>query len=189
MTEQEVRPEKDTVKQNEVGKSVVDAAKRQRDGETGQDYEVLSTGYKAKLNPVSSSLIADAIAGIEEPEVPTFHNEAKGRDEPNPDDPAYKRAMAEYNRKRGTASLDAMIMFGVELVDGLPPDNEWIPKLRWMEKHGKLALDDYDLDDEIDKEYLFKKYIAVGNPDYERITQLSGVSDREIAEAAKKFRG
>lgn len=184
MTDKEAAPKK---AQKSTGQAVLNVAKKE--GSDGDGIIKLSTGYRARLHPVASSLIADVTAQLDEPQIPVFMNEDKGREEPNPNDPAYIKAMAEYQRKQGQAGLDAMVMFGVELVDGVPPKEEWLPKLQFMERRKSLDLSDYDLDNEMDLEYIFKKYIAVGNADYERITELSGVSEADIDEAVRKFQG
>src|SRR5512144_292538 len=105
--------------------------------ERADQVRTLSTGYRAIVRPVSASLIDDVTSRVEYPSVPEFFNEEKGRPEPNPMDPEYVRQVAAANRQRGVAAVDAIIMFGVELIDPIPviapdtpPSKNWVKKLR-----------------------------------------------------------
>lgn len=150
-------------------------------------FVTLSNGARAMIRPVSISLITEVSNRVKDPEVPTFYNEEKGRDEPNPNHPSYIRALQEAENRRGIASLDAMVMFGIELVDGLPKDEKWIKKLRTMERIGALDLSVYDLEDDIDKEFLYKRFIAVGTEDLAKISRASGISQEAVESAEKSF--
>lgn len=147
----------------------------------------LSTGYLVILKPVAASLIDEAVAGVKSPTIPTWFNEAKGRDEENPQDPAYLQRVEDYDRQRGLAAIDAMVMFGVELVDGVP-DDDWIKKLKFLEKHGRLDLKAYNLKDDFEAEFLFKRYVAMSAEDLAVLSQISGVNQEDVAEAIKSFR-
>jgi hypothetical protein len=149
----------------------------------------LSTGVRARIVPVGASLIDDVTAQVKDPPVPTFHNEDKGRDEENPNDPEYLRQMAEAQRARAVAALDAMVMFGLELTDGLPEDDKWLVKLQFLAKRGQLDLSGFDPDDPLDKEFLYKKYIATGTADLIRIGRTAGLSQGDVAEAVENFPG
>jgi hypothetical protein len=149
----------------------------------------LSDGRKARLIPVSATLIDEVTTRIKDPEVPMIYLEEKGRSEPNPSDPIYLEKMSEANRERGIAAIDAMVMFGVELLDGVPEDGEWLKKLRFMEKRGQIELSSYDLEDSMDREFVYKRFIAVGNSLLERITHISGIGQEDIEQAERSFRG
>ena len=147
----------------------------------------LSTGVRARIVPVAATLIDSAISHIKPPVVPEFYIEDKGRSEPNPNDPAYLAALRDYERQQSMASIDVMVLMGVELVDPLPKDTSWIKKLQRLEKLGHISLADYDFDDELDAEFLYKRYIAVGNPDYALITQKMGVTEDDLRAAETSF--
>ena len=157
---------------------VVVVAREHRDasGDT-----VLSTGVRAKLTPVSAALIDEVTSRIPNPNVPTWHNPDTGRDDPNPLHPDYIAALGEANRKRGMAALDAIIMFGVGLVEPVP-DTGWEKKL----KHLGIEVDVSDPDE---REWSYKKYVAVGAADLNRLMALSGVSQEAVARAADSFPG
>jgi len=142
---------------------------------------VLSTGVRAKLTPVSAALIDEVTSRIHNPVVPTWHNPDTGRDDPNPLHPDYIAALGEANRKRGMAALDAVIMFGVGLVESVP-DTGWEKKLK------RLGVE-VDVSDPDEREWSYKKYVAVGAADLNRLMALSGVSQEAEARAADSFPG
>jgi len=172
-------------------KAVVGVAKRREQmSKQVQDDVILSTGYAAKLVPVSISIINEAQAAIPDPPVPVWHNEAKGTDEPNPDHPDYAKALNKAEELRSLAAIDAIIMFGVELVDGVPEDDKWLRLLALRAKMGltNVDLSIFDMDDPIERMYVFKKYIAVGAKDVVVLMQFAGVTEESISEASRSFR-
>jgi hypothetical protein len=169
------------------GKAAVALAHERQNGHDG--VVTLSTGVRARIRPVAATLLEEVSARIPEPEVPIWHNPDKDRDEPNPSHPQYIAAQARANRERGLAAIDAMVMFGVELVDGLPENDGWLEKLKFLEKKKLLSLADYNLEDPVDKEFLYKRFIAVASTDLRTISQRSGITPEEIARAAGTFPG
>jgi hypothetical protein len=166
----------------------VAGATRSRD-----DVVQLSTGYWIRIKPVSASLIDEAQSVIKEPDVPTYYIEEKDRHEPNPSDPAYLRALERLDVERAIAAADTIILFGVDLVneDGTPadiPDGEWITKLKFLERRGQMDLSIYDFDDPLDREFVFKKYIAVAAPDFMIISEASGIREEDIDRAKRSFK-
>lgn len=153
----------------------------------GMQERVLSTGVRVRLGSVSATLIEEVSSRIPYPDVPMWHNEAKERDEPNPGDPKYLDEVAQVDRDRGIAAMDAMILFGVELLDGVPDDDTWVTKLRFLEKRNMLDLGEYDFQDEMDREFLFKRYVAIGAADLDLVGEMIGVSEEAIAAAAESF--
>jgi len=167
-----------------VSNPVVDAAK----GKKTEHVVTLSTGIQAILRPVSASLLQDVMSRIVDPAEPWVMNEEKGRKEIDPYDTEYLAKLASNNIERARASMDAMAMFGIELVDGLPEDASWLKRLRQFEKLGYLDLKQFDMEDEIDQEFLYKRYIALGNQDLMAIGKMSGIRQEDIEEAETSFR-
>ena len=132
--------------------AAVDVAKRQR--ETKKELGTiitLSTGIRVRIVPVAAHLIDEAMFEIKDPAVPK-QDLGKGREEPNPLDPAYRQALADAEHARGIAASDTLIFMGVELVDGMPEDDEWLKKLKFLERLGHFkALGNFDMKDKIDK--------------------------------------
>jgi hypothetical protein len=149
----------------------------------------LSTGVRARIKTVAASLIDRVTSRISEPEVPMEHNSDKDRDEPNPQSPKYIAAMKEYAKARGEAAIQAIVMFGVELIDPIPDKSEWLDKLQFLEKQGSLDLSKFDLDNKIDLEYLYKSLIAVGAQDLKLVMASASIPVEAMAEAEKSFPG
>lgn len=149
----------------------------------------LSGNVRAKIVGVPATLIDEVSSRVKDPDVPMWRNEEKDREEPNPSDPKYIKELSEAARQRGLAAVDAMCMFGVELIDPVPDKDTWLKKLQYMEKHGRMDLSSYDLNDPMDIEYLWKRFIAVDATVIQAITRLSGISAEDIAEAERSFRG
>jgi hypothetical protein len=149
----------------------------------------LSTGVRVKVMPVTATLIDEVQSKIADPEPPMIYLEEKDRSEPNYSDPRYLRAIERAQVDRVIAAVDALVLFGVELVDGLPEDTGWIKKLKFMEKLGTLDLSSLDLGQDIDQEFAYKRYIAVSATDIATISQASGLSEGDVAQAEAIFRG
>ena len=160
---------------------VVEVAHVVNEDKTSDGTITLSTGYKARLLPVSASLIDQVTAKVKDPDVPMWLNEEKGREEPNPADPTYLKGLDDAARNRGIAAMDALVMFGVDLVDPIPEDTLWMKKLRFL---GIKV----DAEDPFEVEFYFKKYIAVSAEDITRVTERSGMSAEEVADAERSFR-
>lgn len=145
------------------------------------DIITLSTGIRARIRPVAASLLDTVRMRVPMPDVPVWHNPDKGRDEPNPSDPEYARQVDDVNRQRNLAVGDASIMFGVELVDPVP-DSGWEKRLALL---GIVV----DGQDELEREFAFKKYIAVAAPDLRQVlAKCAGISTEQLEQAAEFFR-
>jgi hypothetical protein len=166
--------------------AAIEVAKEERDRQK-DDIVTLSSGVRVKLLPVNPATIAGVIARIEDPKVPMWHNPQKGRDEPNPLDPSYERALVLADQQRGVATMDALALIGVELVDGLPEDDAWLKKLKLLDKVGHLDLSAFDLEDEIDVKYLYCKNVAIGSDDWPMLFARLAISEEGVETASKFF--
>lgn len=145
-------------------------------------------GVKIKVRPVSALLIQEITSRIKDPNPPMQPNPDKdGRMEENPFDPTYLDELKEATTQRALATSDTMVMFGLDLMNGLPKDETWLKKLRWLEKAGRLDLSNIDFDDPFEKEFAFKKFIAATNPTIMEVTRASGVSQADIDIATESF--
>ena len=149
----------------------------------------LATGDRVRIMPVSASLIDEVTSKIPEPKIPVWFDKERDIEVPNPDHPEYIKAVDDMNRKRGIAAMDALVMFGVEFIDGMPEDKSWIKKLKFMEKRKQVDLSEYDLDDPLDQEFLYKRFIAVDTQTISLISEVSGISPDEVAQAEASFQG
>jgi hypothetical protein len=153
---------------------------RENQPDNKQEWHNFSTGYRGRIKTVSPSLIDFVVNKVEAPKVPTWHNEERDRDEPNPSDPNYIESMEKYSRDRGIAAMDAIIMFGVELEKSLPESDEWVTLLSML---GITV----NVNDKLTKEFAFKRYIAVGQPELNEAME-SFQGDRGVASATAAFR-
>jgi hypothetical protein len=161
------------------------AAEQTKESEDG--IVVLSTGVRARIIPVASPLIDEINSRIPDPLVPV--RVIDGQEHANPLHPKYRQEMAEAFAKRTTAVLDAFVMFGIELVDGVPEDDEWVKKIKFMEKRGAIDLSCYNMKDPLDREFVYKRFIAVSSKDTRLIGVASGVLSADIDRAMESFQG
>ena len=182
-TDKKGKPERDLDKERSAA-----AAKVIAEDTSGPEIFILSTRVRAIIRPVSSSLLDSISSNIVEPEIPMFMNEDKGRSEPNESDPNYLKELQAVQRSKGLAAVDAVVMFGVELVDDLPADGAWLENLQFMETLGHIDLSDYDLENKKMLEYLYKRFVCVTQDDIKEIMSLSTPSDAGTLQAVKKFR-
>jgi len=164
------------------------AVAKQRGPDNDVQEVTLSTGHRAVLTPVATSLLEKVRRQIKDPPIPMWENPDKaGRKEPNPLDPTYRQQLDEAESQRSDAIMDALILFGVELVGGVPDDDGWLKKLRMLERHGQIDLGDLDLEDPMDREFAYKKYVAISADDYLQLMTLSGVTAQGVAEQVDSF--
>lgn len=168
--------------------SITDVAKKQKTG-SSDSVVYLSTGIRARIKPVPASLLDKVSSHILDPEPPKQVVDDKGREEVNPFHPEYLRLKDEALTERGRATTEAMVMFGIELVDPIPPNEEWLPPLRFLEKRGRLDLKEWNIEDEVERELLYKLFVAVANVDIMLVSQASGVSPEEVEQAMRGFLG
>lgn len=150
---------------------------------------ITKKGVKIRIESVPPSLLDDVTSKITDPLPPMIMIESKGREEPNPSDPKYLQELAEAEDARNRAIMDALVLFGVELVDGMPEDDGWLKKVKYLERRGSLDLSEFDLKDELDKEFLFKRYMLVDAEVMQMITTKSGINPEEVAKIEDSFQG
>lgn len=150
----------------------------------------LPDGVRVRIVPVSAALIEAVVSKIKDPPVPVIHDDEKGVDIQNPGSPEYLAELTSVSRARSAASVDAMLLFGIEISEEtpIPPEGKWLKRLAYLEKLGHLDLSRFDLKDEVDVEFLYKRYIVANAEVLTAITSVSGVSEEEIAEAETSFR-
>jgi hypothetical protein len=165
-------------------KAVIEVAREQEEQDDIWEVE----GYKIRVKAIPVAIISDVSNRIPDPEIPIWHDPEYDRDVQNPNDPAYLNKKEEVDRKRGEAMIDATVMFGIDLPDGVPPTEKWLPKLKFLEKRGQVDLSGYDLSDDLEKEFVFKKYIIASIALINYIQNMSSVTPEDIGEAGRPFR-
>jgi hypothetical protein len=142
------------------------------------DIHTLRSGVKVRMRPVSPALVNDAMLRVPMPQVPKVWSEQRGKELPNPLSPDYVESMDRYQREQGQAALNAAIMFGIELVDGLPEDGRWIKQLQMLGF-------EFDASDVVECEFYFKKHIAMTTQDLQEMQASLGVTPEGIEKAKK----
>ena len=82
----------------------------------------------------------------------------------------------------------------------MPEDDGWLDKLRYLEKvqrqeakkrgeeYEGFSIDDLDLDDPFEREFIYKKYVAVAGADLQsHVAGLHGFNPLEVARARRTF--
>ncbi len=97
----------------------------------------LDSGVVVRLKEVSPYALDLALRLLPKPEVPVVYIEEKGRSEENPSDPAYRKALEEYEQKRNDLVIDTCLLFGVEVMwvpEGVPgpEDSAWTADLELL---------------------------------------------------------
>lgn len=139
---------------------------------------VLSTGVRVRVSQVNPALLTDVQMRIQNPPVPTRSDGefgALGSSVPDPDHPDYVAECQQKDMERASAMMDVIALFCVELADGLPEDDGWLKKLRMLDRMGQLDLSAFDLDDEDDREFLYKKHVAPATEDWTLLFKLARV--------------
>lgn len=154
---------------------------------TSNEPIVLPGGARINIMPVSATLLDEVSSRVVDPSPPMVYIESKDREEPNPLDPMYIKELERNERRRNVAAMDIMAMFGIELVDGVPNDDRWLRKLQFAEKRGHIDLSDYDLEDEFDLEFLYKRFIILSAKLLNQIGTASGLNAEEVAKAEETF--
>jgi hypothetical protein len=164
------------------------AHERETDGAWGTARIVERYGVRARLVPVPEGILEDVERRIEDPSVPVVFMEEEGREEENPNDPAYLKALEDAQYKRGLAIVEALCLFGVELLDGMLEEATWQPRLEFYAKRGHIDLDWVDWEDPMEKEFVFIRYQFLTVEHMQYLAQISHMTAEELAKAEASFR-
>lgn len=149
--------------------------------------KTLTSGVRVLINSISNFEIQEMSMSIADPPPPIIRDPETGRDFENVDDPNYIKAKYATDIKRGLLTLDA-VLIGVELVDGLPDDSEWIPVLNFKAKRGIIDISDLDFNNPIEKEFAYKKYVAfVDKADWELLQSKIDAGKEAASKADAMF--
>jgi len=172
-------------------KAIEAAAAAVEESETPQNSVVtLSNGIKLKLKSVPPFLVRQATMKLDRPKVPRM-DIGKGREEDNPDHPAYQEALADFENRSTDAALNVMLAAGTEVVSvpkGVPgPDSDdWLPLMEVLEI-------EIDLDRPVARYLAWMRYVALATADDITLitTAMSrgiGLSEEDVEASAQSFR-
>jgi hypothetical protein len=159
------------------------------DGARGKARVVERYGVRARLVPVPEGVLEDVERRIPDPDVPIVLIEEEGTEHENPNDPAYIKALEDAQRQRGVAIIEALCLFGVELLDGLPEDDRWRKKLEFYAKRGHIDLSWVDWDDPMEEEFVFVRYVFLTVELMQYLAQIARMTPEELARAEASFQG
>lgn len=159
------------------------------------DVKVLSTGMKVRFKPVNSMTVQRAADSVVLPEVYVQAiNQPNGvvKFAQNPNHPDYAKKVEEAEKERSLRSLEAMVFYGVELVDPLPEDDEWLADLGMMMNLDRYYYTDAEGKSKISKKAKVMLYVihqgAKTPADYQMIAENVMVTEAAVQEQQKAFR-
>lgn len=152
---------------------------------------VLTSGVKVRLVSVPSMLLLQLTRQLQEPEVPMWHNPDKDRDEPNPMDPAYIKAVENYKADMGQLTTRAYLANGVKVLEPLPEDKYPEQDDSWIEGLEYIGIDVPK--NGLGRYVAWLQYHILGDADLTDI--LTGiavaggvVTEEQVQQAAESFR-
>ncbi len=153
----------------------------------------LPNGVKLKLHKSPPFALQQAVANLTPPKVPIWRNPGKGRDEENPNDPDYIQALAQYQGQTGQAALNALFLFGVEVVS-VPKGMQAIEDTTWSDELAFLDMAVPDDPNSRVRKLMWLKVVAIDKEEYledvsNKLFALQGLSEEDIAAAIDSFRG
>lgn len=146
-------------------------------------------GTVLKLRHVPSLTVLAVQRGIKKPQVPKWFNQAKEREEENPNDPMYLQALEDYSAATGDAAIDTYLANGISVIklgDDCPlEDNEWAENLQLV----GIEIPDSGAK----RRVAWLKFHVVGDEDLGNLTAaiaIAGgvVTEEAVAQAAESFR-
>lgn len=164
----------------------------------------LFNGDYVLVHGVSPALIDRVQAGIKEPKAPVQLMDT-GEELINYNDPEYQEALRAVEAQRNVAALNAIILFGLQLVDAdgtpidAPEDKRWERNLKkmginWREEMLKMRqVEEFeDEEDELDARndaYMLLIAFSGHAADLELIQTISGADAAQQAVAEAQFQG
>jgi hypothetical protein len=166
--------------------SAVEQAQKPKD-----NLVTLSTGVVLRGKQANPLVLIDVMAAYPRPKPPVWKHPTMGREMENTDDPDYRNRVKAWEAESSSATLNAMILLGTELVKipkGMPGPDE----AEWLDEYELLNLPMHPAN----KSWRYLKWVLFkavrDEKDLMRIRdvvgRLSGVSERAV-ESAESFPG
>lgn len=179
---------------DKVSKVLATATRTERGAEV-----VLSNGITLEVKAVPPMLVDALNAEYAPPDAPMWLNPDKGREEPNPNDPDWVRAVEKLENQRQDAVNNLVLAAGTKLKLPLPEGRVGPENDEWLEIV-KLTAELTGKDIEVPTEPGIKRYLAwlryyaiETGTDFglvmNLVLELAGISEQEVTEALNKFRG
>ena len=167
------------------------AANVSANGRTPTEIE-LPSGIKLHLKKSPPFVLQQAVSNLEEPKVPMWTNPDKGREEENPNDPDYRAALLSYHGKAGAAALNALLLFGVEVLH-IPKGVQTIEDTTWSEELAFLNMPVPDDSASRVRKLMWLKTVALDTDELVQVVSqglfaLQGLSEEDVQQAIDSFR-
>lgn len=174
-----------------VETKIATAADGKLNGKGDDGVVTLSTGIKLKVTPLPPLTMMEALTIIPRPKPPVYYDERTKRNIENPDHPDYKDQVAKYEMDYAMGVMNAMILFGVEVLSapkGTPAvdSNDWVEKLELSGLPTLPKSANW-------RKLAWIKTVAVANGKdsdliMESVGRASGVREADVDVAAQAFR-
>jgi len=150
----------------------------------------LSTGVMIRVRPVANLIVADIARGFPEPKPPKVYIEEKAREDVNPNDPDYLKALNDRQTEMAMAINDAFLLMGTEIIS-VPDDVPKVEDAAWVARLAILGIKSPE--DEYSRYLAWLKYIAAPLATdvialIRGVGDLSAVSEDEVQAVADGFR-
>lgn len=152
----------------------------------------LSNGVLLRFKPIPPLALQQVASQFEQPQPPMWMNKDKGREELNPVDPEYKKALVEFGQRQFMALVDVILLIGTEVAEvpegTLPVDSD-----EWLEPLEALGLLVPVADKYQRRLSWLKLYLIQSRDDLSSVFRAAisaaGVSEAQVAEMIAAFRG
>lgn len=156
----------------------------------------LTNGIVLNLKPVPPLLIQAVSKEFKTPEPPIVYIEEKGRDEPNPNDPGYRRELEQLAEDQNTATNNLVLAVGTSVKsvpEGYfrPEEDGWIASIEFASKVSGKEIK-INRDDEIERYLCWVRFYAIESLGDMVLAQslpgyLSGIREGEVDEVLESF--
>lgn len=184
-----VEPIAETVKKVTPTKAAADTKKKRvRKKENKDKIHKTPDGFSVRFHPVAANVIREAQVRIPDPVAPTFVHPTSGEERENLSHPEYIKELAAVKELRVKAAMNAMLLFGLELIDPIPDDNDWLDKLLYLQLINQAEFDEATSEEgKFLRELFYKNFIVSDLIVLKKLQGLSGITEEMIAQARKTF--
>jgi len=152
----------------------------------------LMCGAKVRIKPIPAVILQMLQKEHPEPRIPISIVKMGGKDveEPNPNDPRYRRALDQHRLEMGDATLKLMMLRGMEILELPPTMSPYEEDDTWVEELEVIGISVPET--ALARKIVWMRYRLLGYiQDFEKVQnacwKLGGVSEADIAAAEARF--
>lgn len=156
----------------------------------------LTNGIVLNLKPVPPLLIQAVSQEFKTPDPPVMFIEEKGRDEPNPNDPKYKKELDDIAEAQNLATNSLVLAIGTSVKSVpngyyMPEEDDWIANIEFASKISGKELK-INREDDIQRYLCWLRYYALESIGDMVLVQslpgqLTGIREGEVDEVLDSF--